>query len=55
MPYAVRREANAYAVVKPGTSKVYGRHKTRAAAMRQLRALYANEGMTVRRKRKGKK
>lgn len=42
MPYEIKQLGIGYAVVKAGTNQVVGRHKTRAEAVAQLRALYAN-------------
>lgn len=41
MPYNVRKKGASFQVIKPN-GKVMGTHKTRAAAERQRRALYAN-------------
>lgn len=46
MPWHISKDAygcDGYAVVKDGTSQVEGCHKTRAAAERQIAALYASE------------
>jgi len=40
-PYNIRRQGGTYAVVGPN-GRVAGRHKTRAEAIAQMRALYAN-------------
>lgn len=42
MPYAVKKRGEEYVVVTQGTGKVHGKFKSRAAALKQLRALYAN-------------
>ena len=44
MPYEVKSRGKKWVVQKKvGDHKVMGTHPTRAAAVRQLRALYANE------------
>lgn len=42
-PYRVEKQGNQYVVLGP-TGRRMGRHKTRSGALRQQRALYANEG-----------
>lgn len=42
MPYEILQQGIGWAVVKAGTHQIIGRHKTRAEAVAQLRALYAN-------------
>lgn len=42
MPYDIRRSGSQYQVVGPN-GRVMGTHPTQAAAIRQQRALYANE------------
>jgi hypothetical protein len=42
MPYDIRRSGSQYQVVGP-TGRVMGTHPSRAAAIRQQQALYANE------------
>lgn len=44
MPYAIRKELDKFKVVNTDTNEVKGEHNTRAEAMAQMRALYANEG-----------
>ena len=47
MPYSVatnRSDCSGFGVVKDGTDQLMGCHKTRAAAGRQIAALYASEG-----------
>lgn len=49
MPWHISKDAygcKGYAVVKDGTTEVEGCHKTRAAAERQMAALYASENKT---------
>ena len=43
MPYEVVKRGNEYHVQKKGGGRVFGRHKSRAKANKQLAALYANE------------
>ena len=43
MPWEVVKKGSKWAVVKESSGKVVGTHPTKAAAMRQLRALYASE------------
>jgi hypothetical protein len=52
MPYTVRKTAGGYAVTHAGHT--FGRHPSKAAAQRQIRAIYANENKPKRRRRKGK-
>ena len=42
MPAKIRKQGKKYQVYNTDTGKVYGTHKSRAAALAQLRALYAN-------------
>lgn len=44
MPYDIKQRNGKWAVVKKDGGKVMGTHTSRAAAERQRRALYANEG-----------
>lgn len=44
MPYEIARVQGKWVVRKEGGGRVFGRHPTRDAAVRQLRALYASEG-----------
>lgn len=43
MPWNVRRSGSQYEVVQQNNGKIVGKHPTRAAAERQMAALYANE------------
>ncbi len=50
MPYSVatnRSDCSGFGVVKDGTDQLMGCHKTRAAARRQIAALYASEGVDM--------
>lgn len=50
MPYSVatdRTDCSGFAVVKDEDAKLMGCHKTRAAATRQIAALYASEGASM--------
>lgn len=42
MPWRIRRSGNKWQVVNQDTGRVMGEHDTKAKAMAQLRALYAN-------------
>lgn len=42
MSYEIKQLGIGYAVVKAGTNQIVGRHKTRAEAMAQMRALHAD-------------
>lgn len=42
MPFQVVKKGDEFLVVTKGTGKVHGRFKSRARALLQLRALYAN-------------
>lgn len=42
MPYEIKQLGIGYAVVKQGTNQIIGRHKTRAEAMAQMRALVSD-------------
>lgn len=42
MPYEILEQGIGWVVVKAGTHQIVGRHKTRAEAVAQLRALYEN-------------
>jgi len=42
MPYEIRKSGSYWEVYNPETGRVYGKHKTRAEAEAQRRALYAN-------------
>lgn len=44
MPYEVVKKGSKWVVVKESSGKVIGTHPTRAAAVKQMRALYASEG-----------
>lgn len=44
MPWAVRAKGGKYVVVNKDTGRVMGTHSSRAKALRQLRAIYANYG-----------
>lgn len=44
MPWDVKKQGSKWVVYKESTGKVVGTHPTRAAAVRQMRALYASEG-----------
>lgn len=43
MPYVARRRGSKWVVTKPGATKVFGTHESRAKALRQVRALYSSE------------
>lgn len=43
MPFKVKRSGKRYKVVTERTGKVHGTHPTKAKAMAQMRAMYANE------------
>lgn len=43
MPYEIHKDGEQYVVRKKGAGKVFGRHKTKAEAEAQMRALYAGE------------
>lgn len=50
MPYEIRKDAkecSGYGVYKEGTNKIYGCHKTKEAAERQMKALYAVEDKII--------
>ena len=50
MPWEVKQgvgDCSGFAVVKKGTEKVLGCHSSRGKALRQVRALYANEAQTA--------
>ena len=42
MPYAVRKKGSDWVLVNKDTGRVLGTHSTKARAMAQLRAVYAN-------------
>jgi hypothetical protein len=42
MPYEIRKRGSKYVVVNAKTGDVRGTHDTKAKALAQLRALYAN-------------
>jgi hypothetical protein len=45
MPYVIKQSSSGrYALVKKTTGKVVAMHDTKAQAMAQMRAIYANEG-----------
>jgi len=55
MPWKVVKRGSQYVVVNAETGKVKGKHPTKSAAQRQVRALYANvpeSRRPVRRRRK---
>lgn len=43
MPYTVVKSGNKWKVKKKDGSKTFGTHESKAAAQRQMRALYASE------------
>lgn len=43
MPYKIKKSGSKYKVVKEGDGKVMGTHDTKKEALKQLKALYANE------------
>lgn len=51
MPYKVRKVGDKYKVQTAETGRTVGTHDTKAAAERQLRALYANVPEARRRRR----
>lgn len=44
MPYAIRKQGDKYALVKKDTGEKVSMHDSRASAMGQMKAIYANEG-----------
>jgi len=42
MPYEIRKRKSQYLVVNAETGDIKGKHDTKAKAVAQLRALYAN-------------
>jgi len=42
MPAEIRKQGKRWQVYNPDTNEVYGTHPNRSAALKQLRALYAN-------------
>lgn len=42
MPYQVVKRGSKWHVINKRTKRVLGRHKSKAAASKQLRAVYAN-------------
>lgn len=58
MPYAIRKRGSCYEVYNKETGRRKGCHKTRAKAVKHLRALYwatSGERETKRKRRKRKK
>ena len=43
MPYKIVKAKNLFLVINKNTGKQKGKHKTRAKAVKHMRALYANE------------
>ena len=43
MPWTVEKQGSKWAVVKESTGKTVGTHPSKGKAMKQLKALYANE------------
>lgn len=43
MPYEITQRGSQYCVIKQGTSQSMGCHDTREEALRQMRAIIANE------------
>lgn len=42
MPYSVKKVGGKFQVVTTDTGKVHGTHSSKEAAVRQMRAIYAN-------------
>lgn len=52
MPWRIRKKGNKFLVVSEASGRVLGAHKTRAEALAQLRAVYANAKPEEKRRRK---